>query len=127
MVRMSTRRRKPKKSRTHKCRQRGGVPPLNALRFRYTNREDRGEWVDALYPLAPIILEQITQIDWSRYHFEGETVVTVFPESASNNNKFNLTQLKTYEATFSKLPQLRTRMDRMSLPNHGRLDRLHHP
>lgn len=104
MVRTSTRRRKQKKSQTHKRhryrKQRGGVPPLNALRFRYTNREERAEWVDALYPLAPIILEQIKQIDWSTYRFEGETVVKVILQPESNNiGAVNPNQLKTYEAT----------------------------
>lgn len=107
MVRTSTRRRKQKKSRTHKCRrqhkhkQLGGVPPLNTLRFRYTKREERGEWVDTLYPLAPIILEYLKQIDWSTYRFEGDSVVKVtpFPESNNNNITFKPNQYESYETT----------------------------
>ncbi len=84
--------------RTHK--QRGGVKPLNTLRFQYTKNEGRGAWVDALYPIVPSILETLKEIDWATFQYEGETLVKVTQEP-ENNKAHNPKLLQTYETIAS--------------------------
>jgi hypothetical protein len=94
------RRKQTQKKKQTRRKQRGGVPPLNTLRFRYTDQLQRGEWIDALYPLSLMVLQQLKQIDWSTYQFEGETLVKVTQEE-ENNKAHNPNLLQTYETIAS--------------------------
>ncbi len=89
MVKSRTQKRKKilrrKRIYTRRTRkQRGGVKPLNTLRFQYTKDEERGAWVDALYPIVPSVLQSLKEIDWSTFRFEGETLIEVEAEPDDN-------------------------------------------
>ncbi len=111
MGKSRTQKRKKTNFRTRKRRvarkQRGGLPVQNTIRFRYTKKSGRGEWIDALYPLSPIILQAIRELDWSTFRFRGESEIGVWQETdrlGFNANNYRR-ETALVEATSVRPPQ----------------------
>ncbi len=95
--------RKTTKQRHNQSRkQRGGLG--NSLKFQYTKRDERGIWIDTLYPYANTLLNAVKQIPWGSYAYEGpaegiidggreefEEIGIPIPENQQNKRDVNFT------------------------------------
>jgi hypothetical protein len=50
-------------------KQRGGIG--DSLKFHYTKREERGVWIEALYPYANAFFDALREVRWDSFAYEG--------------------------------------------------------
>jgi hypothetical protein len=47
---------------------------LSPLKFKYTNLNTRLVWIENLYPIGYVIVNEISKIKWNKYEYEGITL-----------------------------------------------------
>jgi len=76
-------------TKPRKIKSRGGSK--NDTKYIYTRSENRGEWVDTIYPFGKIITSILPKINWSKFKYNGNFILEVTPVvQSSSSTKYSM-------------------------------------